>query len=58
MNAKLVRHQRIVNVRTMILNGKTLDEIYAVLVKMKVSRATAKGYIDEAVNDILRKQKK
>ena len=42
----------------MILKGNTLDEIYEVLTKMKVSRATAKGYVDEAVNDILRKQKK
>lgn len=58
MNSKIIRHQRVVNVRTMILDGKGLNEIYAVLAKMKVAKATAQGYIDEAVMDILRKQKK
>ena len=58
MNSKIIRHQRVVNVRTMILEGKDLNEIYSVLAKMKVAKATAKGYIDEAVMDILRKQKK
>jgi hypothetical protein len=58
MNAKVIRHQRVVNVRAMILEGKDLNEIYAVLAKMKVAKATAQGYIDEAVMDILRKQKK
>jgi hypothetical protein len=58
MNSKIIRHQRVVNVRAMILEGKDLNEIYAVLAKMKVAKATAQGYIDEAVMDILRKQKK
>ena len=42
----------------MILKGETLETIHGVLFKMGVSKATAKGYIDEAVHDILRKQKK
>ena len=58
MKSKIIRHQRVVNVRTMILEGKDLNQIYAVLTKMKVAKATAQGYIDEAVMDILRKQKK
>ena len=58
MNSKIIRHQRIVNVRNMILEGKNLIQIYAVLAKMKVAKATAQGYIDEAVMDILRTQKK
>ncbi len=58
MNSKIIRHQRVVNVRAMILEGKDLNQIYAVLAKMKVAKATAQGYIDEAVMDILRKQKK
>ena len=57
MNSKIIRHQRVVNVRDMILNGKSIGEIHGVLFKMKVDKGTAQSYINEAVTDIKKRMK-
>jgi hypothetical protein len=47
-----------VNVRDLILKGKTIGELHGILFKMGVSKGTAQSYIDEAVSDIKKKMKK
>ncbi|MHA2054773.1 MAG: hypothetical protein ACW99F_14395 [Candidatus Hodarchaeales archaeon] len=58
MTTRLTRHQRVVNVRDLILKGKTIGELHGILFKMGVSKGTAQSYIDEAVSDIKKKMKK
>jgi len=60
MNAKLIHHQRVVNIRNMLLQGRTQGEVMQICLGVwkKVSRATLQGYIDEAFNDINRRMKK
>ena len=41
----------------MVLKGSTLEEINGVLFKMGVSKATGQCYIDEALEDIMKKVK-
>lgn len=58
MNSKLIRHQRVVNVRDMILKGAKHPQLIKVLLKSGVDRGTAQSYINEVVKDIKRKMKK
>ena len=58
MNIREVRHSRIVNVRALILSGKSVGELHGILLKMGVAKGTAQSYIDEAVEDIRKKMKK
>ena len=57
MNSKLIRHQRILVVRELILHGKNRDELREYLLKMGVDRGTAQSYINEAVEDIKKRIK-
>ena len=57
MNSKIIRHQRVVNVRTMILRGAKHPELIKVLLKSGVDRGTAQSYINEAVEDIKKRMK-
>lgn len=58
MNRKIIRHQRVVNVRDLILNGTKHPQLIKILLKSGVDRGTANSYINEAVEDIKRKMKK
>ncbi len=57
MNSKIIRHQRVVNVRTMILRGAKHPELIKILLKSGVDRGTAQSYINEAITDIKKRMK-
>ncbi len=52
MTSKLVRHQRIVTLRQMALQGATMKQLKAMCKRMGVSDSTVRSYIDEVVKDI------
>ena len=58
MNAKVIRHQRVVNVRDLILKGTTLQDVFIIFLRQGISKQTIQGYIDEAIEDIKRRMKK
>lgn len=51
-NLKQIRHFRIVELRNMALQGKTLDELKQRCEQWKVGNTTQESYIDEVVESI------